>query len=492
MFCWTAYADTASSDKSLAQLKMWATDLPDPARQAAALMGIAWGLKLHTPKPTAEQAATTQNDSANYATTENRSATASKITTFSANQPVPKISVVCEVLRGNRENPHTRESFKQHINSTPEWWLEQAIALTEAVGTPRTQAYLWMRIAEVQEEIGRKADAEKTIQRAHQCVYDFLLGKGQGKNSSAPSYQSRQGFVPNQRDFQQMTTAIDILLDLETVHHLRGEKQESVDTLLDALSLAALLPRTAKSYRYFEAWSPQLWTAQIAGRLRLRGRADIAERILIPNYWNLNRPAPSRAQSYFLACIKSEDTRLILQQSETTQREGRGSLDFTWAAGGYAQLAILAGRQGNADQFQTYAMKAGGLVTQSSNRAPPAVYADLARGAACIGDFDLAREFVKKSQVFGLEKDQTVMEIVLEMVRHKKIGEARQLMAGIEDDVAKLRASYAVTRAEAAQSDFDFTNLVESFGERGGLAEQAAALAGVGGVMLPKLKSAAE
>jgi hypothetical protein len=473
---WVAEAETRAGKRPMAELKRWANEMQNPEDSAAALAGIGVGTK-NRQQITPDAAGATSPPQVIAA---DGSAGGGNGRNEITDKPAAG-----EILRTNRTNPQVREMFDKAAASVPTWWIDRAIALTNEVPDALTRTSLWLRIAATQAEVGDVPGYRRSMEQAtHSAVATWesmCFEQSRNRDQSEPSFRPR--FVTGGIDAntERIGAIIEALLEIETVHHQHGETRESIDVLLCGLRCAEVLHRsTGDFYSFNKAWTPQLWLARIAGRFRLRGRSDLAD--LMPFRGSGDRVPTSFPSPYAaLAFIEAEEEGGMQQMAEAFKNHEVGA---GCAATIYAHLAELAARKGDADVFRKNAMTVSGLTTGRRYAASPVVFLKLARAAALLGETDLAREYVERSKAGGSHRDMALAEVIEQMARKNQIAEARTLLADLRDGQARVRARYAVVRAEAAATSAKLSTLFEDVESCPTAHEKAAALAGVAATVL--------
>ena len=473
---WVAEAETRAGRKPMAELKRWANEMQNPEDSAAALAGIGVGTKNR-------QQATSEPEGA--------AATRQPITAGSSpgGTDQPKETTVApaagEILRANRTNPQVRAMFDKAAASVPKWWIDRAIALTNEVPDALTKTALWLRIAVTQADVGDVTGYRLSMEQAtHSAVASWesmCFEQNRGRNQPGTSFRPR--FVTGGIDANtgRIGAIIEALLEIETTRHQHGETRESIDVLLCGLRCAEVLHRSPGDFYSFDkAWTPQLWLARIAGRFRLRGRSDLAD--LMPFRGSGDRVATNFPSPHMaLVFIEAEDESGMQQLVEAFKNHEVGA---GCAATIYAHLAELAARKGDADVFRKNAMTVSGLTTGRRHAASPIVFLKLAHAAAVLGETDLAREYVERSKAGGSQRDLALAQVIEQMARKNQLAEARTLVADLRDGPARVRARYAVVRAEAAATSAKLSTLFEDVESCPTAHEKAAALAGVAATVL--------
>lgn len=474
---WVAEAETRAGKRPMAELKRWANAMQNPEDSAAALAGIGVGTKNRQHVASEAEGATAPrktiaaDGSASGATGRNE---------------ITEKPAAGEILRTNRTNPQVREMFDKAAASVPRWWIDRAIALTNEVPDALTRTALWLRIAATQAEVGDVPAYRRSLEQAtHSAVATWetmCFEQKRHRNESEASFRPR--FITGGIDSntERIGEIIEAILEIEAVHHQHGETRESIDALLCGMRCAEVLHRSSGVlfYSLNKAWTPNLWMARIAGRFRLRGRHDLADLMFVRSPWDT---APGRDPSAYhaLAFIEAEDEMRIQQIGEAFRNHEVGA---GCAATAFAHLAELAARKGDADVFRTNAMTVSGLTTGRRYAASPLVFLKLARAAALLGETDLAREYVERSKAGGSQRDLALAEVIEQMARKNQIAEARTLLADLRDGPARVRARYAVVRAEAAATSAKLSTLFEDVESCPTAHEKAAALAGVAATVL--------
>lgn len=462
MIRWVAEAETRAGRKSMGELKRWATEMEPPENSAAALAGIGAGTKNRDlPIPTPDEASTTVPPAAGDA---------------------PGASF---------PSPVGRQDFDKAAAATQGWWIDRAIAATKATTDSLTRASLWLRIALTQAEVGDRSGYRNSMQQARRsavATWESMCFE-QRRNRSQSEASFRPRFVTGGIDANtdRISAIIETLLEIEAVHHQQHEPRESIDTLLCALRCAEVLHRFPGEFYSMKVWTPQVWMGRIAGRFRLRNRSDLADLMFILGPWNPAAPVEP-SSSFALAFMEAEDERGIQQQAERFQRERARAGS---AATALARLAVLAARKGDGDAFRKNAMIVSGLTKARERPSSRAVFLELARGAAILGETDLAREYIEQSGVGGSPRDAALAEVIEQMARQKQLAEARRLVDGLRDGPARVRARYAITRAEAATPSANMETLYQEARSYPTSHDKAAALAGVATGALRKGNAAA-
>jgi hypothetical protein len=454
---WFAEAETRAGKKSMTALERWAAEMGLPENTAAALAGIGAAAKDHKP-PTA-----TPDD-------------------FSTQSSSPAGQMLGEAPSGLA----TLQDFDTTAAATPQWWIDQAIAATTATPDSLTRASLWLRIALTQAEAADRSSYRTSMAQAKRSAVATWEGMcfEQRRNRSESETTFRPRFVTGgiDSDSDRIGAIIETLLEIEAVQHRQHEPRESIDTLLCALRCAEVLHRFPGSFYSMQVWTPEVWMARIAGRFRLRNRPELADLMFIRGPWDpaaKTEPSPSFA----LAFMEAEDERGIQQQAERFQRvQARAGS----AATALARLAVLAARKGDGDGFRKNAMIVSGLTKAREYPSSRVVFLELARGAALLGETDLAREYVEQSGAGGPLRDAALSEVIEQMARQKQTGEARRLVDGLRDGQAKVRARYAIARAEAAAASANLEDLYGNACSYPTSHEKAAALVGVAAGTLKK------
>ena len=184
-----------------------------------------------------------------------------------------------------------------------------------------------------------------------------------------------------------------------------------------------------------------------------------------------------------MAVMEAEDEYGIRREAGLFKEE-EGSAGS--AATAFARLATIGARKGDRDQFRQYAMTASGLTQIREYPSSPAVFLELARGAALLGESDLARQYIEQSQTSGAERDTVFAEVIEHMARRSQVAEARRAIDGLEYAPARVRARYAVVHAEAAATSAKLSTLFEEAESCSDAHEKAAALAAVAANLLKK------
>lgn len=473
---WVAEAETRAGKKSMSQLKRWAGGMERSEAAAAALAGIGAGTKNRTqPAPHAAIAELAPQDP------EAKDAKASGEEVAASDTPAAG-----EILRKNRTNPLVREMFDKAAASVPAWWLQRAVALTREVPDPLTRASLWLRIASAQAEIGDLAGYRTAVEQATRSVvsaWDPMFFEKRQRRGSETAFRPRFVTGGIDADTGRIGAMIDTLLEIEGVRHQHGETTESIDTLLCALRYAEVLHRFPAEYQSMKTWTPRVWMARISGRFRLRGRSDLADAMFLPSPWGTAAQFRYSNDAYAIAFIEAEDEGGIQREGELfRQEEARAGS----AATAFARLAFLAARKGDGEGFRKHAMVVSGLTKARRYPSSPAVFLELARGAAILGETDLAREYIGRAGAHGLDRDAALADVIEQMARRNQVAEARKALAEVRDGAALVRARYAVVHAEAAAPSAKLSTLFEEVESCPTAHEKAAALAGVGATVPKK------
>lgn len=447
---WIAEAETRAGKKSMAELKRWATEMEPPEHSAAALAGIGAGTKnRELPLPTRDDVPSTVPSAASQGPGEAPS------------------------------GPAARQDFGKAAATTPVWWIDQAIGATRATSDSLTRASLWLRIASTQAEVGDRSGYRKSMEQARRsAVATWESMCFEQKRDRSPSEVSfRPRFVSGGMDANgdRIGAIIETLFEIEAVHHQQHETRQSIDTLFCALRCAEVLHRFPGEFYSMKVWTPRVWMARIAGRFRLRDRPDLADLMFVQGPWDPAAKTEPDA-SFAVALIEAEDERGIQQQAARFQQERAGAGS---AATALASLAVLAAHKGDADAFRKNAMTVSGLTKARRYPASRAVLLELARGAALLGETDLARQYVEQSGTGGSRRDAALAEVIEQMALRKQLAETRALVDGLKDGQAKVRARYAIARAEAANPSANMQTLYEDARSYPTSHERAAALAGV-------------
>lgn len=451
---WVAEAEARAGKKSMDELKRWATEMEPPENSAAALAGIGAGI-------------------------------IDRVLPASTPGDLPTTTPTAGQMPGTAPSGlPTLPDYDKTAATTPQWWIDQATAATKATQDSLTRASLWLRIGLTQAEAGNRSDYRASMARArHSAVaawesmcFEQKRNRGQSETNFRPRFVT--GGIDSNTD--RIGAIIDTLLDIETIHHQQHEPRESIDTLLCALRCAEVLHRFPGSFYSMQVWTPEVWMARIAGRFRLRNRPELADLMFIRGPWD---PAAKAEPSpgYALAFMEAEEERGIQQQAERFQQvpARAGS-----AAGALARLGVLAARKGDGDGFRKNAMIVSGLTKAREHPSSRTVFLELARGAALLGETDLAREYIEQSGAGGPPRDAAFAAVIEQMARQKQLGEARRLADGLRDGQAKVRARFAIARADATDASASLEKIHETARACSTSYEKAATLAGVAaGVM---------
>ena len=487
---WLAAAEVGAGDRSLVELKRWAEGRANAEQQAGAFAGIGVGLKFRTQRATPQPAAAVGESQAK-SPPDSASEQGVPPATLNLDGDVQPGTVVAEILRKNWNNAPTRRMFDASTGSAPDWWLLQALALARNVEKPSVRACLWVQIARACAKMGDRKAYRAALDRAFQCVvanWNAIAFDSPSSNDSEVGIElrSRGGFVADSAVTSLMLQSLETLWELEALHHEQGETQESLDTLFCALRCAETLPRTPVDAQYIHAWYPGIWMARIAGRLRLRGRADLSELVFISNPWKPTRTSKDVSRGGALAFIEAEETEALLKVAQAHEKASRCVEDTDVAAACFARLAVVAAQAGDHSLYMDHAMSVAGLVNTAEYRARPGVFLELGRAAASLGEADLARQYVERSRTSGAVRDAAIAFMVGELAKRNQVAEARRLAEKLQDEVAKVRARYAIGAAEAAAPTANLSAVFLDVDRYSGDAEKAAAYAGVASALKKK------
>jgi tetratricopeptide (TPR) repeat protein len=475
-FLWIGQAQVHRRRESMPQLKHWAQQDRTAAESATALAGIAAGVSAaikgqaasgHTVMSVSESTAAQGNEV--EPSIEQMRAYVDKGDYLAVSD------AFAAMLEQNRSNPQVREFFDKTAARVPDWWLEEAAALATKVEDPTVRARLLLHLAYTYRESGNDASCRVSLTEAVHCsreVWQRIFERRSGARRGSSGGYLRKA------EKRELNAFLHVLMDVERFQHEIGDSAMSFDTLLLALRCTECMPRDGEL-------SP--WLAPIAGRVRLRGRADIADIILAGGIWPYERRyddtkpflvAWAAAEAGDMAEVETIANRIRRAPFASRTSPARASLL-------YAKLSLNAARKGDEDAYRRAAMTAGGLLDYDQQSAPAALLL-LAEAAVLRGQPDAALEYLRPFPVRSPEHDMVHARIIAAMPKQGRVVEARKLLGQISDEGAAVAAWYATTKAEASAPSARLSAVYEEINALRGPAKKAAALAGVATALLAK------
>ncbi|MEI8045188.1 MAG: hypothetical protein WCL11_27495, partial [Verrucomicrobiota bacterium] len=286
---------------------------------------------------------------------------------------------VAGLLRKDRDYLQARKVFDDLAESLPQWWLQQAAALTESEQGERARATLWAQLALVYARQGDDAATHAALGKARQCVMAMWRGIAALRGDSVPNFNGVYEWPYDHRREQaetaKMAEILETLLTLESAHSQAGDEQGAVDALLLALQTAVgknnlpIVPLIQ-----IPSMSRDAWLARIAGRLEARKKRDLAQPLLLVRKPLSDTTAgPSDVSFAVLAAYEAEDVATVKTLAERFRHDAAQYQEIelsACAAASYACLARLAARNRDQDAYQKAAMIVGGLVSDARAPAP--------------------------------------------------------------------------------------------------------------------------
>jgi hypothetical protein len=488
---YVAEAEVRFGIRSFATLKRWAEGLPQPADKAAALIGIAAGVKAGVSQrrqdaPQREQIA----DSTSVAGALNEDAAEM----HQDSDPTEAPGELGKVVPKNRSQTRIRDLANKSVASAPFWLLDEAILLAEDVENPCAQASLWLQIAQAQRTTTDEEGYVASIERTKNCC---IVQWNKILDRRLPPEKYYDGQYHWRRDRRRLdaesdaiTDVLRVLMDLEEVQHENGDTSEAIDTLLLAMKCATELPKETGALAKpapDDSWS---WMTRIAGRLAHYGRTDLAQRLLADGPWFPDRENNlSRKFLLSLAAAETDDVAQLETLAVATKDRAdsyNDSQERTYASLVNANLALVAARNGDRERYRRAAMTIGGYVSQQRGPASKTVLLDLAIAATAVGEPDVARQYVEQSGTTGPKRDVALLAIAERLIREGRVGDGRRVIESLQDEICSVRGWYVVSAAEAAAASAELSALLEQADSVSRNSYKAAALAGIGTGLLAK------
>ncbi len=472
--CRIAEARALSGKWTTVQLKKWAEGEPGADAKCVALCGIALGVKAGL----------------------NRDLTDRRFERLSHNA-APQAAVDLSTERAaesTEQQEHATAAVSEELDAkdavSARWWLEQAVIVARSVDDPCLRAQAWLQVARARRQTKDSQACRAALDEAIHCTTavwnEILARRPVARREYDDAYRWRLDHRTEQAELAEVNSLLGVLLDAEQSEYEIGDSRAALDTLLLGLRCTEPMPREG-GYAS-PAGSQVTWLARIAGRARLRGRADIAEIIISRSPWRQVQAV--RGTTNFvrgLAAAEAQDVNELTKWAELLRTNARYSSELaTYSAILHTRIALLAASKGDEDGYRKAAMTVGGLINASRYPASQSVFLQLAEATAVLGQPDVAREYVEQSRVYGPERDAVLAQIAIALVKEGRLADARKTLDGIRDEGAKVPARYAIARTEAGG---DAVNLLAVFQDIEALpshAEKAAALAGVGAALLSK------
>jgi hypothetical protein len=486
-----AEAEVRFGNRSFEALKRWAEGLPTAADQAAALIGIAAGVKAGASK----RRPVTRQQEQDLAASNVEGAVNEEVPALRRNgDHANGARQSHEVSRLNRHDAQLQELIDENVALVPGRLLDLAILLTEDVDDTCVQACLWLQIAQAQRRAGDDEGCLVSLKRSKGCCiskwHEILDGRLPPEKYRDGSYHWREDHRRRDAEFDSITAVLRVLMDLEQVHHEHGHRSEAVDTLLLALRCTEQLPTETgvlKKPKPGDAWS---WMTRIAGRLAHRGRNDLAQPLLADGPWFPDQENHlSRKFLLSLAAAATDDLPQLETLAAATKKRAdsyNDSQERTYASLVNAQIALVSARKGDRERYRRAAMTIGGYISQPRAPASKSVLLYLAKAATAVGKVDVARQYIEQSGITGVQRDVALLAVAERLVEVGRVADGRNVVESLEDELAAIRGWYVVSTAEAAATSAHPSDLIEGTKSLPRSSCRAASLAGIGVGLLAK------
>jgi predicted Zn-dependent protease len=476
--CYLAEAEVRFGERSFVSLRHWVEELPTTADRAAAMAGIALGVRAG--RSTSAQESDEGNRESDAPGPADKLPMNEAIALGNQGNHRDATAALAKSLLQAPDDARVREAFDKSAASAAAWWLEEAISYTTEVEDSCVRACLWLQVARTQLKSDNTNGYRFSIDKVRECTLAMWNRILERRLPDTAGHDSTSYWKSHARrktaEFEEITAMLRVLMDLEELQHKVGETQEALETLLLALRCVELMPKNTSVVIQVSPQCAAAWLMRIAGRLARRGRHDLANLMLADGPW-----FPSRRRLHLLpwAAAESNDVAKLQELEISANKWTKSSEGKTRAARINAFLAMVAARRGDRDLYRKAAMKVGGYVSQGRNGASRIVFLDLAEAAAVAGQPDAALEYVKNAKWRGHEGDAAWLAITEKMLELGRVSAAKEIVQNIRGGVASVRGRYVVAVAEASAASANLSTLYVEADELPGISQKAAAMAGI-------------
>lgn len=477
-----AEAEVRLGDKSCVELRHWVHDMPQKASQAAALIGLAAGIKTGRTSDISMSV-----DSPTSTEGESEISLEDILKLHSEGESERAMELLARRLNGSRMEEELAAVFDTVAADVPVWWLKEAERCIGQIEDPHVRAVLWLQIVRTHLAADDKDAVHSTLQKIDSC-WIAMWSRIYTRRCPPDIGHDGQPYWKFNHDLEESETneiraMLEVLFDIEEIQNDLGEKQQSLETLLLAAHCAEMMPRRSGFTASLTPSYTSLWLNRIAGRLKLRGREELARIITSPlpgeehgvNYWPINW------YKYSQSTLEAQDTEGLKQVAQASEEHSHDGAGFTYSALIYAELALAQARRGDTDGYRKAAMRAASLAKRGKETSIRYVLCNLARAAVAMGMPESGREYAKqaKANYYYEERDPVLSEIAQGFAKQGDIEEAVELADEIHLIIPLVAAQRAIFLAKAVKSK---DNLSEIYAEIQGHREpsdRAAAYAAV-------------
>jgi hypothetical protein len=391
------------------------------------------------------------------------------------------------VLRHHPANVELRDAFSRRAATLPAWWVERATNCLEVNTDAGMRTELWMQLASLHLNRNDKKAALEHCRNARTSVvaaWNALAfpnqksRSGYGASSQRVDYRDERTLVPA------INEILEDLLQIEAIQLAAGDTDAAQDTLLMAMKSVEMYPRNyTKSYGE-RPESPREWLPKLAGHLQLRQHGDLAELILDGRCWSQGGNNTHRNDKRIVAntAAAAEDQNSLENLLANCRREksrlNQGEIDRL-AFCIETHLAILAAKHGNAEGFQQKALAVGGYARANPNRFPQGPFLPLIEPAVLLGKLDVAKEYLRQTQVPSVQRDHAAATLAVAMVRNGQAEDAKSILREIRHPRSIFRVRMALAQAEAQPDTEGQWRNLQTIDKLPDNVEKAAAYAGI-------------